>query len=109
MTSLLDVAARRRFTVDGDTISLNENLIADHPYMTSIAAGYLLDKSFKKAAGNQTVDVVTNTFKFYARTPAERRIQQQLVDSLIATKHYRLVRRTQEKGATVWMLRRQPK
>lgn len=102
----------RVLAIEGDTVTLREgagNFIADHPYMATMAAGYLVNKAIKKARGTSTVDVVTNTFKFYARTPQERRIQKQLVDTLVDSKHYTLLRRTTEGDATVWVLKRQPR
>lgn len=93
-------------------ITLKEGIadfVVKHPYMTSIAAGYVVGKALKAARTNtSTINVATNVMKFYARTVAERRIQKALVDTLISSKHYALVRTAQENGATVWTLRRQP-
>lgn len=85
------------------------DFVANHPVLATVAAGYVLDRTIKAARGSATIDVVTNTLKFYARTPQERRIQQQLVDTLVDSKHYKVMRKTSENGATVWILRRQPR
>lgn len=117
MSSLTRFMIEQRLTFRedewGDTvIELAEGVgdfVVDHPVLATVAAGYVLDRTIKAARGNSTIDVVTNTLKFYARTPAERRIQQQLVDTLVSSKHYKQMRKTTENGATVWILRRQPR
>ena len=114
MTSLIEVMVERRMlitTSEDDThhVSLKEgfaDLIANHPVASTVAAGYLLNKAIKSARGNATIDVVTNTFKFYASTATERKIQQELVKLMIDSKHYSLLKQGTENGMTTWTLRR---
>lgn len=113
MTNLTDIIVERRVLSivedsDGELhVHLREGIsdfIVDHPGLTTMAAGYLIHKI--ASTPPKTVDVVTNTFKFFARTPAERKLQKELVDELIATSHYTLQKTYTENGVMVWVVRR---
>lgn len=98
-----------RESESGDCIELKEGVtdfVQRHPYITTMAAGFVLDKTLKAARGHSKIDVATQRMKFYARTSAERRLQKELVDTLIASKHYTLVSSKSEGDAFVWTLKR---
>lgn len=89
---------------------INESLskfVSKRPLMATVATAYLATKLAKRHKYSD-IDVVTNTMKFYARTPLERRLQNALVKDLLATGLYRLVTRKQTKMGYEWSLRRKP-
>lgn len=117
MTTLKETMVERRMFViesNGDemTVALTEgacSFAARHPVLTTVAAGYLINKAVNGVKGTSTINVTSNTFKFYARNATERKLQKELVDLMVASKHYSLLRTSTENGAYVWTLRRRPR
>lgn len=109
MSSLKEHIVSRIITESGEDVTLNEgvaNIIRDHPYMSSMVAGYFLSKALKKTAPASTIDVVTQRMKFYAHTTQERKLQKAIVDSLLSSGHFALITARTEKDAFVWTIKR---